>query len=89
MSGTRTDAVPHLVLAVPLHLARRDRHHVGQGAEIELPHRQGREPLVAHHADVELAPFDVFLHQRVRIRLFVNELDAFPQLLAVVDDRGL
>ena len=37
-----------LVLAVPLDLARRDAgHHLGQRAEVELPHRQRREPLVA------------------------------------------
>ena len=84
------DAVLLLVLAVPLHLAGRDaRHHLGQRAEVELPERKRREPLVAEHADVDLAALDVLLDQRVGAGLLVDELDALAQLLAVVDDRGL
>ena len=62
---------------------------LGQRAEFHLPHRQAREPVVAHHAHVELAPFDVFLHQRIGLHLVVHELDALLELRLVRDDRRL
>ncbi len=86
----RGDAVLLLIIAVPLHLARGDRRMaLGQRAEGHLPHRQHLEALVADHAHIELAPFDVLLDQRIRVGLLVDERDAFLETALVRDDRGM
>ena len=65
------------------------RRILGQRAELHLPHRQPREAVVAHDADVQLAALDVFLDQRIGLHLVVHELDALLELRLVGDDRRL
>ena len=90
LGGVRGDAVLGLVALVPLHLARGDRgERLGERAEHHLPHRQARQALVAEHADVQLAPLDVLLDQRIGLHLLVHELDALLELRGVIHHRGL
>ncbi len=56
---------------------------------MHLPHRQGRQSRVAQYADVQLAPVDVFLDQRIALHVFVNKLHALAKLVHVLDDRRL
>ena len=58
-------------------------------AELELPDRQHAQPLVAEHADVDLAALDILLGDRRGADPLVDEGDALGELLVAVDDRCL
>ena len=86
----RADAVLVLVLAAPLHPLRRDaagliRHLVHH----EFPDRKHLQVRIAHHPDIELASFDVPLDEGSSADIVVDKCHPFPQLLIVVDNRGL
>src|SRR5262249_29912891 len=58
-------------------------------AELELPDREDAKPLVAQHADVELAAFDVLLGNGRSADAVVNEAHALDKLVIAVDDGRL
>src|SRR6185437_1290291 len=58
-------------------------------AEDHLPDGQARQPIVAHHADVELAAFDVLLDQSVGADLLMDELDPLLEPRRVLDHGSL
>src|SRR6185437_12474378 len=55
-------------------------------AEFQFPNRQDPQPIVAEHADIELAPLDILLGDGGSSDLLVNEGDALRELLVGVDD---
>src|SRR4051794_28059776 len=59
---------------------------LGHVAEFQLPHRQHPQPLVAEHADIELASLDILLGDGGSADLLVDEGDALRQLLIRFDD---
>ena len=62
---------------------------LGNGAEVHFPDRQGRQSLVAQHADVKFPAFDVLLDQCIALYVLVDKLDALSKLCHVPDDRRL
>ena len=70
--------------------AGRDRMRaIGEIGEAQFPNRQHLQPVIAQHADIDLAAFDILLGDRRRIEALVNERHAFGQLLVRVHDRRL
>src|SRR5581483_6562247 len=51
--------------------------------------RQSAEPVVAEHADIDLATLDILLGDGSRSDLIVDECDALHELLVAVDDGRL
>ena len=89
-------AVPDLPLlpvgVVPLGLGRREARRVFLSAELaeeDLARREHRQALVAEHAEVELAPFDVLLDERVALEALVEKARALERLGLVLGERGL
>src|SRR5262245_53565942 len=60
-----------------------------QAAELQFPNRQNAQPVVAEHADIELASLDVLLGDSGSSEPLVNEGDALCELLVRIDDRCL
>src|SRR5262249_16648289 len=76
------DVAALLVAGIVLGLLGRDEpvafRHV---AEFQLPHRQRPQPVIAEHADIELAPLDIFLSDGGGADPLMDEGDAVGKFL--------
>jgi len=61
----------------------------GRLPERHFPHRQHLQAIVADHSDVQLAPLDIFLDQRIRVSLAVDEGDPLLELPLIGDHRSM
>src|SRR5690606_31533201 len=81
------DPMLFLVASIPFDLARGDAgHDLRKRTKVDLPHRKGLQAFVAEDAYIQLATLYVFLDERIRLRLLVNELNAFLQPRHIRDD---
>ena len=79
-----------LIVGVVLNLFGGDRPVAfGHVAERQFPHRQHAQPLVAEHADIDLAAFDILLGDRRRADPLVDEIHPLGKLVVAIDDGGL
>src|SRR5262249_59591609 len=84
------DVVALLVVEIVLDLFGGDEPRaLRHAAELELPDREDTQPLVAEHADVELAALDILLGDGGGADAFVDEAHALGQLFIAVDHRRL
>ncbi len=76
------DVVALLIVEIVFDLFRGDEVGalVGHAAEFELPDRKNTQPLVAEHADIELAALDELLGDRRGADAFVDEGHALGSL---------
>jgi hypothetical protein len=79
-----------LIVEVVFRPRRRDQWRaVGGVLEHELAWRQGRQPVVPDHADVDLPPLDELLGDRVRAQAPVHEGHPLGELVVGLHQRGL
>src|SRR5262249_32014494 len=87
---THGDVVALLVLPNVLHPFGGDEAGaLRHAAEPELPDRKHAKPLIAQHADVELAALDILLGDGRGAYVLMNETHALGKLLVAVHHRCL
>src|ERR1035437_5897314 len=90
LGSADVDAVARLILDVVLDLGGRDEGCVvGELLGDQLPRGERDQPLVSHHAHVQLAPLDELLRDGVGADPLVDEAYAFGELFVRIDDRRL
>ena len=84
------NAAPLLIIGVVFDFFRRNQpialRHV---LELQLPHRQHQQALVADDPHIDLPAFDILFGDRGGADALVNEFDALDELVVAVDDRSL